>query len=91
MKKNYFAGLFDWRIGGLPTYPLDVAPGFNHTGAEIDFRIESAPTASFAEYNQWMAMTTRAWEDRSRCSYCGAEWHPSRFHPGSCGECGGPR
>lgn len=25
------------------------------------------------------------------CAYCGVEWHPDKFHPGSCGECGGPK
>ena len=28
---------------------------------------------------------------KRECEYCGVEWHPSKFHPGSCGECGGPR
>lgn len=26
-----------------------------------------------------------------RCAYCQSEWFPSRFHPGCCSECGGPR
>lgn len=25
------------------------------------------------------------------CAYCQSEWFPARFHPGCCGECGGPR
>jgi len=30
-------------------------------------------------------------EEQSICAYCGAEYHFSKFHPGNCGECGGPR
>lgn len=25
------------------------------------------------------------------CAYCGSEYHSSKFHPGTCGNCGGPR
>lgn len=24
------------------------------------------------------------------CSYCRSGWHPSTFHPGTCGNCGAP-
>jgi hypothetical protein len=42
-------------------------------------------------YLHWAVQTQDAWMQISKCSYFSYEWHPSRFHPGCCRECGGPR
>lgn len=26
-----------------------------------------------------------------KCEYCGSEWKPSYYHPGTCAECGAPK
>jgi hypothetical protein len=40
-------------------------------------------------YESWAALQLARAEERI-CSYCDSVFYPSKFHPGSCQECGAP-
>lgn len=51
-----------------------------------DYKMQSA--AAFP-YQYWAAATTQ--RTPAHCAYCKSEYHDSKAHPGTCGNCGAPK
>ena len=66
--------------------------GVASTGmASISSTCPSDPRTPDNAYNVYTGTSAMLWAERApRCAYCDSDFHPSKFHPGSCQECGAP-